>query len=173
MTTGDVEAAVREHQAMVYGIAWRFCRNPAVAEEIAQDVFLQLFEHRGAIGTGEHALRWLRKAVTHRCIDLSRRSSRRLEVAVDPLPEPPAPAAERDPFLHERLRRLVASLPETPRMVVILRYGEDMDAAEIGRALDMPVRTVWSHLQRSMTMLREKALRVLNLNEEIDEPVRR
>ncbi len=172
MTTRDVEAAVREHQAMVYGIAWRFCRNPAVAEEIAQDVFLQLFEHREAIGAGEHALRWLRKAATHRCIDLSRRASQRLEVAVDPLPEPPVPASERDPFLHERLRRLVASLPETPRLVVILRYGEDMDAAEIGRTLDMPVRTVWSHLQRSVAMLREKAVRVLNVNEEIDEPVR-
>jgi RNA polymerase sigma-70 factor (ECF subfamily) len=161
MTTEDVEAAVREHQSMVYGIAWHFCRNPALAEEVAQDVFLQLFEHRASISGGEHAVRWLRRAVTHRCIDLSRRASRRAEVAVDPLPEPPAAPALRDPFLHERLRRLVDSLPEAPRLVVILKYAEDMDAADIARTLDMPVRTVWSHLQRSMALLREKAGRLL------------
>lgn len=171
MTTRDVEAAVLEHQAMVYSIAWHFCRNPAVAEEVAQDVFLQLFEHRKAVGTGPHTARWLRRAVTHRCIDLSRRVSMRVEIGMDPLPDPPGAAAEPDHFLHERLRRLVASLPETPRLVVVLRYGEDMDAAEIAQTLDMPVRTVWSHLQRSVARLREKASRLLR--EDVDEPVRR
>jgi RNA polymerase sigma-70 factor (ECF subfamily) len=172
MTTDDFEAAVQEHQAMVYSIARHFFRNPGVAEEIAQDVFLQLFEHRRAVSPGEHTLRWLRRATTHRCIDLARRRATHAEVAVDRLPDPPDVAADVDVMLHERLRRLVASLPETSRAVVILRYTEDLDAPEIARMLDMPVRTVWSHLQRAIALLRDKASRYL-LHEDINEPVRR
>ena len=55
-------------------------------------------------------------------------------------------------------------------MVVILRYGEDMDAEKIGEALGMPVRTVWSHLQRAIALMREKASRYLK--EESNEAVR-
>jgi RNA polymerase sigma-70 factor (ECF subfamily) len=51
---------------------------------------------------------------------------------------------------------LVASLPEKPRMVMVLRYQEDLMPEEIAGVLDMPVRTVKSHLQRSLAMLREK-----------------
>ena len=54
------------------------------------------------------------------------------------------------------LRKLIATLPDKPRMVVLLRYQEDMEPAEISEALAMPVATVKSHLHRSLTMLREK-----------------
>jgi RNA polymerase sigma-70 factor, ECF subfamily len=73
-------------------------------------------------------------------------------------------------LLQERLGRLVASLPEKQRMVVVLRFGEDMDAEEIGEALGMPVRTVWSHLQRGIALMREKASRYLK--EESHERIR-
>jgi RNA polymerase sigma-70 factor (ECF subfamily) len=80
---------------------------------------------------------------------------------VDQLPEIPVHLPEKDPLLQEGLRRLIASLPEKPRSVMILRYGDDMDVAEIARVLEMPVRTVWSHLQRATSMIREKAARYL------------
>jgi len=56
---------------------------------------------------------------------------------------------------------LVASLPEKPRLVVILRYQEDMAVEEISNVMAMPVATVKSHLQRSLAMLREKMARAL------------
>lgn len=86
------------------------------------------------------------------------------------LPEIPVNAPETDPLLQEGLRRLIASLPEKPRAVMVLRFGEDMDAEDIGRTLQMPVRTVWSHLQRGTAMIREKAARYLKEME--DEPIR-
>ena len=48
------------------------------------------------------------------------------------------------------------SLPAKARAVVILRYQEDLDPADIARTLEMPVRTVKSHLQRSLALLRDK-----------------
>jgi RNA polymerase sigma-70 factor (ECF subfamily) len=78
------------------------------------------------------------------------------------LPEPPSNApAERDPLLSRWLQQLVSSLPVVARTVLVLRYQEDMSPEEISRALDMPVATVKSHLQRSLRLLREKSSRVM------------
>ena len=170
MTKHDFESAVRQHQKMVYGIACSFFHNDAIAEEVAQDVFLQLFERRVSVGVGDHCVAWLRRSTVNRCIDVQRRAGFKREMQVEQLPEIPEDVPESDPLLQEGLRRLVASLPEAPRSVMILRFGEDMDVDEIGRTLQMPSRTVWSHLQRATALLREKAARFLKEKE--DEPVR-
>src|SRR5262245_5700437 len=170
MTKADFESVVRAHQGMVYSIACNFFHNDAIAEEVAQEVFLQLYQNCRSVETGSHCVAWLRRSTVHRCIDTLRRSSFRQEVQVERLPEIPVEGPETDPLLQEGLRRLIASLPEKPRAVLILRYGEDMDAEEIGRTLQMPVRTVWSHLQRGTAMIREKAARYLK--EKDDEPIR-
>ncbi len=157
-------ALVREHEAMVYSLAYHFLRDPGAAEELAQEVFLQLYEHLDDIESPSHAAHWLRKVTSHRCIDYARRRSHRpeaREVRLDEVAEPRSPAEGGDPMLAGKLRKLVASLPEKPRMVVILHFQEDLDAAEIASVLNMPVSTVRSHLQRALVMLREKAARTL------------
>ena len=95
----------------------------------------------------------------HRCIDYKRR--RELPQALDDAPECAAPTVADDPFLFRRLRQLVASLPEKPRLILILRYQEDMAAEEIANILAMPVATVKSNLQRSLARVREKVTRTL------------
>jgi RNA polymerase sigma-70 factor (ECF subfamily) len=70
--------------------------------------------------------------------------------------EPASPAAEGDVLLQGTLRQLIAELPPKPRMVMILRYQEDLDPADIAAILDVPVRTVKSQLQRSIALLRGK-----------------
>jgi RNA polymerase sigma-70 factor (ECF subfamily) len=77
-------------------------------------------------------------------------------VALDSVAEPSVNTAPADPLLNEVLRRLVATLPEAPRAVMILRFQEDLDPGEIAAILEMPLGTVKSHLQRSLALLREK-----------------
>jgi RNA polymerase sigma-70 factor (ECF subfamily) len=162
MTKSDFESVVREHQRMVYRIACNFFHNGAIAEELAQDVFLQLFEQHRSVQVGTHCIAWLRRSTVHRCIDAMRKTSFRLELQVESFPDISADIPETDPLLQEGLRRLVASLPEKPRTVLILRYAEDMDVEEICKTLQMPASTVRSHLQRGTAMIREKAVRYLN-----------
>jgi len=152
---GDFAAIVRRHQGMVFSLALHYLRDRQAAEEIAQDVFLQLYDHLDALKSPEHATFWLRKVTSHRCIDYSRRR-RWSQVSLDDLPELGADESRRDPMLAGKLRELVASLPGPARMVVILRYQEDLMPLEIAEALSMPVATVKSHLQRSLVRLREK-----------------
>jgi RNA polymerase sigma-70 factor (ECF subfamily) len=161
MTKSDFESVVREHQGRVYSIAFNFFHNSAIAEEVAQEVFLQLYQCRTAVEAGPHCVAWLRRSTVHRCIDMLRRASFQREIQVDQLPEIPVDVPETDPLLQEGLRRLVASLPDKPRSVVVLRFGDDMEIEEIATTLQMPVRTVWSHLYRATALIRQKAQRYM------------
>lgn len=144
---------------MVFSIAWHYLRDSTLAEEVAQDVFLQLHKALGSIESPGHLVFWLRRVAAHRSIDTARRRRRDPRVGLESAPEPASPPGTEDPLRGRRLRQLVASLPERARMVVILRYQEELSAEEIGRVLDMPAGTVKSTLARALAVLREKALR--------------
>ena len=49
--------------------------------------------------------------------------------------------------------------PTAARMVMVLRYQEDLEPAEIAELIEMPLATVKSHLHRSLAMLRQKLAR--------------
>ncbi len=152
----DFATLVRRHQGLVFSIAYHFLRDRAAAEELAQEVFLQLHRNLGAMQSEEHAEYWLRRVAAHRSIDYARRRKLRPQVSLEEVSEPAAAAEPGDPMLSRMLQRLVATLPEKARMVVILRYQEDLDPNDIAEVLGMPVRTVKSHLQRSLALLKEK-----------------
>jgi RNA polymerase sigma-70 factor (ECF subfamily) len=143
----------------VFSIALHFLRDRATAEEVAQEVFLSLHRNLDRIETPAHAAAWLRKVAVQRSIDEGRRRGRRPQVALEDVAEPAAAMKPGDPLLSEMLRKLIATLPEAPRMAMVLRYQEDLEPAEIAAALEMPVATVKSHLQRSLALLREKLAR--------------
>jgi len=150
----DFTRLVAENQAMVFSLALRFLRNREVAEELAQDVFLQCYRQLDRIEDEAHACSWLRRTVCHRSIDELRKRRFRPAIGLDQVPEPAAVDGMPDMLLRDRIRGLVDALPEKARMVVALRYQEDLAPAEIAEALDMPISTVKSHLHRSLTLLR-------------------
>jgi RNA polymerase sigma-70 factor (ECF subfamily) len=154
---------VLEHQSMVFSIALRVVGDRSSAEEVAQDVFLELHARLPDLASPEHVLFWLRKVAVHRAIDAVRKHMRRPEDSFDPedLPEIAIDDDPGDPLLSRQLRQLVASLPTVQRTVIVLRYQEDLTPEEIAATLAMPVATVKSHLQRTLRLLREKAARVL------------
>jgi RNA polymerase sigma-70 factor (ECF subfamily) len=153
----EFDALVRTHQSMVFSLIYHFLHDRDAADEIAQDVFLALHRNLESIQTADHAVFWLRRVAVQRAIDEARRRKRRPVVALEKIAEPAArDRGPGDPLLAEVLRRLIATLPEAPRSVMILRYQEDLDPSEIARLLEMPVGTVKSHLQRSLALLREK-----------------
>ena len=157
----DFTEIVRVNQAMVFSIANHFLHDPALAEELAQDVFLQLYQSLARMESAAHATSWLRKVTSHLCIDYARRHKHGMEVDFERAPEPAVQAEFRDPLLSERLRKMVASLPEKKRLLIILRYQEEMEIEEIAKALDMPSRTVRTQLFRILAHLRDKASRFL------------
>jgi RNA polymerase sigma-70 factor (ECF subfamily) len=125
------------------------------AEDLAQEVFLQLHRNLGLIESDMHLLFWLRRVTTNLAIDRLRRDHKHEILPLDDGPDIADEPRESDPLLQRRLRALVAALPADARAVVILRYQEDMDPTDIAENLEMSINTVKSHLRRSMAVLRE------------------
>ena len=152
---------VREHQAMVYSLALHFLRSPSMAEDLAQDVFLELYRNLGSIESAAHLRFWLRKVACHRSLDRVRRRKPDGMISLEDVPEPSVAAHERDPLLEEKLWKLVATLPDKPRMAIILRYQEDMELREVAEVMEIPINTVKSSIDRALELLRTKLARSL------------
>ena len=154
------EEIVRRHQRMVYSLALHFLRDPSLAEDLAQEVFLDFFRKSPEIQSPAHLQHWLRKVTAHRCIDYVRRQ-RMKSVSLDERDEPSVAAEEPDPLVSKKLQQMVSTLPPRRRMVVLLRYQEEMELHEIAEVMEMPLNTVKSYLQRSLEFLRGKLTRCL------------
>ncbi len=154
----DFEQLVDEHQSMVFSLALRMTGDRGLAEEIAQDVFLELDRNLVKIETPEHACYWLRRVTMSRSTDaLRRRRVRGTDLWVQIEESHGAQADERTSPLARRLEALLATLPEGQRAALVLRYQEDMLPEEIAAVMDAPLATVKSNLQRGLKLLRAKA----------------
>jgi RNA polymerase sigma-70 factor (ECF subfamily) len=160
----DFEQLVDEHQSMVFSLALRMTGDRGLAEEIAQDVFLELDRHLGKIESAAHACFWLRRVAMSRSVDaLRRRRVRGLHLWVGMEEHHGLQIEPRTSPLGSRLEGLLATLPEPQRAALVLRYQEDLTPEEIAASLDAPVATVKSNLQRGLKLLRAKA--AINLQE--------
>ena len=152
-------ALVKRHQGMVYSIAWNYLRNDAVAQDVAQEAFLELHRRLPQIESDLHAANFLRRVAAHRSLDEGRRRRSQPQVALEDVPEPRSNQVQSDPLLEGALGRLIDSLPGRARMIVILRYQEDLEPTEIAGMLGIPVGTVKSNLHRALAVLRKRLAR--------------
>ncbi len=156
--TAALVALVAAHQRAIYSLALRMLGTRELAEDLTQDVFLQLSGNLAVFDSNAHLVAWLRKVTTCRAIDQLRH---RKAVEMLPIEEDmqfAGPQDEADPLLQRHLGRLLAELSAPARAVVLLRYQEDLDPPEIARTLEMPLNTVKSHLKRSLETLRQQFL---------------
>jgi RNA polymerase sigma-70 factor, ECF subfamily len=154
----DFEQLVDEHQAMVFSLALRMTGDRGLAEEIAQDTFLALDRNLSKIESPLHASHWLRRVTMSRSTDaLRRRRVRNMDLWIEIDEQHGATAQEHSSPLGTRVEALLATLPESQRAAVILRYQEELTPEEIAATLDAPLATVKSQLQRGLKLLRAKA----------------
>jgi RNA polymerase sigma-70 factor (ECF subfamily) len=154
----DFERLVDEHQSMVFSLAVRMTGDRGLAEEIAQDVFLELDRNLDKLESEAHACFWLRRVAMSRSADaLRRRRVRSLDLWVELEDHHGLKLEERASPLGTRLEQLLTTLPEPQRAALVLRYQEDLTPEEIAETLDAPLATVKSNLQRGLKLLRAKA----------------
>ncbi len=156
------EGLMREHESRVFSIALRFTGSRSDAEELTQDVFVQLHRALGRISDPGHLQRWLLRTTTNRCLNRLRDQRRRPRlVAIESNPdaaEAAAPESGSDPLASSHLRQLLLELAPEARVVVLLRFQEDLGPAQIANLLGMSVNTVKSHLRRSLEWLRTQCI---------------
>ena len=153
------EGIVRRWQSPLVNLAWRFCRDRARAEEMAQEAFLRAWRNLGQF-RGESAFStWLFSLATN----LYRTELRRIPatpLSLDEIAEPADPrisaAAFDDDSRDEALRRAVLALPPKYRDAVLLFYFHEQDVPAAARTLRIPEGTVKARLFRGRELLRSK-----------------
>jgi RNA polymerase sigma-70 factor, ECF subfamily len=156
------EQLMREHEAMVYSLAYHFLQNRTAAEDLTQEVFLGLYQNLHTIRSSAHLKYWLRQVTSRRCIDVGRKARLWRFLSLGDAPEPAGELHLADPVMTHRVQTLVATLPPKLRMTVVLRYQEDLEPTEIATLLGIPLNTVKSSLRRSLELLRKKLTRQLS-----------
>jgi RNA polymerase sigma-70 factor (ECF subfamily) len=152
---GAFAQLLRRNQARVFSVALRLTGRREDAEELAQDVFVQLHASLPQIESAAHLRNWLLRTVTHRSIDRLRQRGRQPRVvSIDASHDAAAVEHTSDPLAQRRMRLLLLQLPPDARAVVLLRFQEDLDPTQIAEVLGMPLNTVKSHLRRSLDWLR-------------------
>jgi RNA polymerase sigma-70 factor, ECF subfamily len=142
----------------VYSIALRYSGNQAAAMDIAQETFLKLLS-RIKDFRGEASFEaWLYRIVANACLDHQRRGRKLMPIVEDLLD---VFSISRRTVLHELVREevqknvqeVVGKLPPDQRMVVILRYTEDLSYEEIADVMHCSRGTVASRLNRAHKVL--------------------
>ena len=162
-TDDEFRNLVNEHSSMAFSVALRLVGDRGLAEEVAQDVFLELHHWLPRLESPDHVRHWVRRVATHRSMDALRRRKVRPEGQSeqwDDIYDRPASEVG-DGAMGVAVEKMLLSLPEQQRTVLVLRYGEDLSPEEIARTLGDPVATVKSNLQRGLQLLRRKGSVVL------------
>ncbi len=150
----DWDRIVREHGPMVYGTAWRILGRAADAEDVVQDVFLQVHQLQQT-----HPVRYwvalLRRLAACRALDRLRQ--RRKTVSLDDIQlastvaAPDAALLERE--TTERFRAAVAQLPRREGEVFCLRYFEDLSYQQIAETLSITAGAAAAALHKARSKL--------------------
>jgi len=146
---------VRRRQGSIRQLFRRLCRDPALADDLSQQTFLQAWRHIDKLKSPAAFAGWLRRLAIN--IWLQRVRAERPRAAtegLDDLPEEPAQPAT---LLNEQLDldSALASLPPTVRLCITLAYAERMSHREICEATQLPLGTVKSHITRGAARLRD------------------
>lgn len=151
-------ALVRQHQSLVFGIALRMVMDRPLAEDLSQEVFLQMYRSLDSIESNEHLAFWLRRVTANRAIDRLRQERRIERTPLDDEADLPAAEDDGDPLFRKHLHAAIGQLAPMARAVLLLRYQEDLDPLEIASTLGIPVNTVKSHLKRSLFVIRQQLM---------------
>ena len=151
------------HSRLVYGLVFRIVQQAGTAEEIVQDVFLQLWRNAARYDTSRGPfLPWLLTMARNRALDTLRLKSERQRRREDQSEELPAicaaPAFEQqldDKRRVSQVRSLMTSLQPQQKRAIELAYFEGLSHTEIADTLKEPLGTVKSWIRNGLSRLRE------------------
>ena len=148
----EVNRAVERYADMVRRLCMLHLKNAADTEDIFQNVFLKYVLRSMPFESEAHEKAWFIRVTINACKDLLKSFFRSRTVSLDEVVQLPAEM----PPDHREVLEAVLSLPPKYKDVVYLHYYEGYTAPEISRMLGKNVNTVYTRLNRSKQLLREK-----------------
>jgi RNA polymerase sigma-70 factor (ECF subfamily) len=163
--TALYEILIRRHNQRLYRVARSILRNHTEAEDVMQEAYVRAFQHLSQFAGEANFSTWLTKIAVYEALGRVRRGARTLELdsilemsrnsmpgMISPERDPERQAYNRE--LKSVLERAVDSLPETYRLVFVLRAVEGLSVAETAASLDIGEEAVKTRLHRARSLLR-------------------
>ena len=160
------------HAQGVLNVIYRMCGDAHIAEDAAQEAFIQAWSHLSSYRPQTSLRNWLYRIAVNAATDMLRKQKHILPNALEDLqlkdpqlgPEALFSQGERTVLVQ----KAILSLPEASRAVLILREYEELSYYEIAESLDIPVGTVMSRLNYSRKLLKDKLEQKLFLQVEAE-----
>jgi RNA polymerase sigma-70 factor, ECF subfamily len=140
------ERLLGEYQHKVFRLAWSMLGNEALAEDTAQEIFIRVWKALPGFRAGSSVSTWLYAIARNACLTAAKANTRRSTFTLE---QARSMAARERPAPDERLRDMVARLPEKYRQVITLFHMEERSYEEVARMLGMPMGTVKTCLHRA------------------------
>jgi RNA polymerase sigma-70 factor (ECF subfamily) len=174
LSAGNMDAfdvLIQKYRKPIMHFMYRMVHNEAVAEELAQEVFLRVYRSRATYRAEARFSTWLYRIATNLGVNHARDTRHERSAPTVYLDEPDAetgttpdvadatPSAESALLRSERMasiREHVMALPERQRMAVLMHKYEGMDYKQIGEVLKLSESATKSLLFRAYQTLREK-----------------
>ncbi len=162
---------VNKYHRQIIHFLYRMVRNEAVAEELAQEVFLRVYRSRSSYRAEAKFSTWLYRIATNLAVNQARdskqeRAAQRVnldepdqETGITPEVADQRPSIEQSLLREERMaaiRSQVALLPERQRMAILMHKFQEMDYRQIGEVLQLSESATKSLLFRAYQTLRER-----------------
>ena len=159
-----LNALYNRYMTPVYSLSLHMLKQPPLAEEVTQDVFLNIWLKAGSFNASRGNPRaWIMSVAHHRVVDVIR-ARRRTYVMSDPQdydnlerlpsPEPSVESQVTQGLDRERIMRALASLPDNQREVIELAYFEGYSQSEMAEKLSQPLGTIKTRVRLAMQKLR-------------------
>ncbi len=151
---------VSMHARGVLNVIYRMCGDEQLAEDAAQEAFIQAWLHLPSYRPQTPLRNWLYRIAVNAATDKFRKEKRILPNDIEDLhltderPGPESLVSQREKTVL--VQKAVLSLPEASRAVLVLREYQGMSYHEIADALDIPVGTVMSRLNYARKLLKDK-----------------
>ncbi len=151
---------VQAYQTPVYNLAYRMLGNPTDAEDATQETFVRAYTRLDTFEAGRKLSSWILAIAAHYCVDRLRRrrggqvsmeETQALQWMADGKPKPEEELIEREH--NKAIRQVLDALPAQYRIVIILRYWEDLSYDEIAEITGSTESAVKSRLHRARQMM--------------------
>jgi RNA polymerase sigma-70 factor (ECF subfamily) len=164
--TGAFSVIYDRYSPQLYGLALKILQNQSLAEDVIQDIFVNIWKKAGAYDRSRGTpIAWMTILCRNRCIDMLRRQDKNrrrsaildedvLQVIADERAENPLENAS---FSEMRgvIKRAMENLPEEQRQAIEMAYFKGFSQSEIAGELNLPLGTVKTRMRLGMQKLKD------------------
>jgi len=148
-----------EYRENLYRIAYSWCHNPALADDLVQEALTKALKNSGQLRDPKTLKAWLYRILSNCWHDHFRRSRDTVDVDDVILTDNDTPdSCHNRRQIIQRVRNAIAYLPMGQRQVITLVDLEGCSYIEVAQILDVPIGTVMSRLSRARKALKERLL---------------